>query len=190
MMRPHFLGVSRLIPFFGLLSVLGISVTLARADEKAARTEKLNGGYYLLYHVSEDESQLPLLLLVKHAPPDIKTYADDISKSGKETVAALERLQKGDSSLRFDRNPLPRIEQDVRDSIKADKQHQLLFGTSDSEFVRALLVSQVEASTYAGNLSEVLAEQETDPDRVKTLRRLSAKWLGMRDRAFRLLRNY
>jgi hypothetical protein len=180
---------------FALFSVLiGLSAMLAmiptRGDGASSRQEKLNGGYFLLHQLSEDEAQVPLLLDVKHAPSEITAYADQISKTGKETVAALERLQDGDPSIQFDRNPLPQIERDTRASIKADKQHQLLFGTSDSEFVRAVLVAQIEASTYALNLSKILAEQETDPGRVKTLRHISAQWLDRRNKAFRILRNY
>ncbi len=99
-------------------------------------------------------------------------------------------MQDEDSAVVLDKNPLPQIEQDVRDSIKSDKQHQLLFGTSDSEFVRALVVSQVEATTYGAHLCKVLADQETSPKRVETLRKLSAKWLKQRNEAFRILRNY
>ena len=131
-----------------------------------------------------------MLLLVKHAPPELSTFADQISKAGKETMEALERFQDLDPAIQFDRNPLPSIEQDVRDSIKGDKQHQLLFGTSNSEFVRALIVSQIEASTYALHLCKILAEQEKDSARIKTLRHLSAKWLEMRSKAFGILRNY
>lgn len=172
--------------------LIAFSVMLAalpmRGGEVSERQEKLNGGYYLLYHLCEDETQLPLILIVKHAPSEITPFADHISKTAKETLAALDHLQKGDPSIRFDRNPLPQIEQDTRDSIKADKQHQLLFGTTNSEFVRALLVSQIEACTYAINLSKVLVEQ--DPDRAQTLRHISAQWLRMRNETFRILRNY
>lgn len=178
-----------LIPFLlGTLTICSISPSFA--GESAEKQAKLNGGYYLLHKVSDDESALPLLLLVKHAPPELSAFADQISKTGKATMEALERFQDKDPALKFDRNPLPRIEQDVRDSIKGDKQHQLLFDTSDSEFTRALIVSQIEASTYALNLCKVLAEQETDSGRIKTLQRLSAKWLEMRNRAFRILRDY
>jgi hypothetical protein len=178
--------------FFSLL--IGLSAALAltqtRGDEASDRHEKLNGGYFLLHQVCEDEAQLPLLLDVKHAPSEIVAYGDQISRTAKETVAALDRMQEHDPLIQFDRNPLPQIERDTRDSIKADKQHQLLFGTSDSEFVRALLVAQIEASAYALHLSKVLAEQETDPVRVKTLRHISTKWQGLRNEAFRILRNY
>jgi hypothetical protein len=161
-----------------------------RGDIPPEKQAKLNGGYYLLHQVSTDEKQVPMLFLVKHAPTEISTYADRISKTAGETLDRLDHLQDGDSAIHFDHNPLPQIEQDARASIKADKQHQLLFGTTDSEFVRAFLISQIEACTYAVNLSKTLADQETNPDRVQALRHISAKWLGMRNDAFRLLRDY
>jgi hypothetical protein len=151
---------------------------------------KLNGGYYLLHKLAADESQLPLILDIKHSPPELSPYADQISKMGKETVKTIEDFHEHNPDLKFDRNPLPAIEQDTRDSIKDDKQHQLLFGTHDSEFVRALLVSQIEATTYGTNLCKVLADQEPDPGRAKVLTRLGAKWLDLRSKAYNLLRNY
>jgi hypothetical protein len=176
---------------FLLLAVISsIGLTQARADDASKQQAKFNGGYFLLHQLGNDEAQVPLLLDVKHAPAEITTFADKISKVGKKTVASLEHLQETDHAIQLDRNPLPSIERDTRDSIKADKQHQLLFGTTDSEFVRAFLVSQIEASTYALNLSKVLAEQETDQGRIKTLQHLSAQWLDLRNEAFRILRNY
>ena len=177
---------------FSLLT--GLSAFMAMlptwGDGPSDHQGKLNGGYFLLHQLADDEAQLPLLLDVKHSPAEITAFADQISKTAKETVADLDRLQESDPSIRFDRNPLPQIERNVRASIKDDKQHQLLFGTTDSEFVRALLVAQIEASSYALHLNKVLADQETNPDKAKTLRHLSAKWLAIRNKAFRILRNY
>jgi hypothetical protein len=164
-------------------------VTPARGSDVSERQERLNGGYYLLHHLCEDEAKLPLLLAVKHTPPETVDFVDRISKTAKESLTALEHMQKGDETLQFDKNPLPPIERDVRESIQDEKQHQLLFGTTDAEFVRALLVSQIEASSYALNLAKVLSEQEKDPDRVKSLDHISAKWLAVRNEAYRLLRN-
>ena len=48
----------------------------------------------------------------------------------------------------------------MRDSIREDKKQQLLFDTTGTEFIRAFLVTQIEASTYAMNLSKVLADKE------------------------------
>jgi hypothetical protein len=54
-----FPGVSRFV-FFSLL--IGLSVAPAMipiwADEASERQEKLNGGYFLLHQLSEDEAQL------------------------------------------------------------------------------------------------------------------------------------
>jgi hypothetical protein len=170
------------------LSILCV-LTPTRGNETSEHRDYLNGGYYLLHHLCEDEAKLPLLLDVKDAPPEIESYADLISKTAKETIAALERMQESDASLKFDKNPLPLIERDVRESIQADKQHQLLFGTTGAEFVRALLVSQAEASSYALNLAKVLSQQESNPDRVKTLQHISVKWRAIHQDAMRLLRN-
>jgi hypothetical protein len=173
--------------------IVGMFVLLAvvpsRGDPAVDRNE-MNGGYYLLHHLSEDEAKVPLLLLVKHHPPAISDFADAVSKTAKDTLAALDRFQQNAPSLQFDKNPLPEIEQETRDSIKAEKQHQLLFGTTDSNFVRAFLVSQIEACTYGNNLCKVLAKDETSADRTETLEHLSVKWLAVRDRAYRLLGDY
>lgn len=160
-----------------------------RGSETSERQDKLNGGYYLLHHLCDDESQLPLLIAVKHTPPEVAGYVDRISKTAKESSASLEQMQKGDSSLRFDKNPLPEVERDVRASIRDAKQHQLLFGTTDSDFVHALLVSQIEASNYALNLAKVLSEQESDPARVKKLQRISVKWQTLYEEAYRRLKS-
>ena len=175
------------LPFLGMIALVGLP---AHADDNSEHIRKLNGGYYLLHQLSDDESQLPLLLTVKHAPAEIGSFADEISKTGKETVSALDRLQESNPAIRLDQNPLPAIERETRDSIKDDKQHQLLFGTKDSEFVRCVLVSQIEASTYAKNLASVLADQETSPDRSRALRQISARWDGIRNKTYRILRNY
>jgi hypothetical protein len=170
-----------------MLGCISGGFTFIHGDDTGARQEKLNGGYYLLHHLCDDEAQLPLLLDVKHAPEAIKTFAIRISKTAKESNSLLEQMQDSDPALKFDQNPLPSIERDVRASIQDEKQHQLLFGTSDAPFVRALLVSQIEASNYGHNLAKVLSEQESDPKRIKLLERISAKWLAIHAEAFRLL---
>jgi hypothetical protein len=171
---------------FGLI-VCGFAAKSARGDDASPRQAKLNGGYYLLHTLADNEAQLPILLDLKTAPREVQTFADHISKLGKETEGDIEKMSDHDPALRYDKNPLPEIEQETRDSIKDDKQHMLLFGTKGPEFVRALINSQIEATTYAINLSKVLADQESSPDRARTLRHLSAKWLKMRKDAFRIL---
>src|ERR1700734_3644850 len=133
-MKSHFqkFFVSRIIILLGCFAA---SFSLVRGDDMAARQEKLNGGYYLLHQLCDDEAQLPLLLDVKHAPQNIEDFAIRISKTAKESNSLLEQMQDSDPALKFDRNPLPSIERDVRESIQDEKQHQLLFGTSNDAFV-------------------------------------------------------
>jgi hypothetical protein len=162
-------------------------VTLGWGDEAAEKQGKLNGGYYLLHQLCEDEAKLPLLLDVKHAPSEIVNFADRISETAKECIADLEQMQDSNPAVKFNRNPLPPIERDVREAIQDEKQHQLLFGTSDAEFERALLVSQIEASNYARNIAKILANQETDPKRIKHLAKISFRWLTIHKESFRML---
>ena len=170
------------------LTIFPVSAANKSAD-KTADSKQQSGGYYLLHKVCEDESNVSMLMMVKHAPKEIETFANRISKTAKESTASLEHMQKGDETIQFEQSPLPQIELDVRESIHDDKEHQLLFGTSGPEFVRTFLVSQIEASTYAMNLAKVLSQKEKDADRIKALQHISAKWLTLRDEAYRFLRN-
>jgi len=113
--------IANLIPLDLLICFLSVSCVLTptRGSETSEHRDYLNGGYYLLHHLCEDEAKLPLLLDVKDAPPEIEKYAVHISKTAKESITALERLQENDPHLNFDKNPLPRIERDVRESIQA-----------------------------------------------------------------------
>ncbi len=175
------------LSFIALFWYASTAFTWALGSEAEGRQEKLNGGYYLLYHLCGDEAQLPLLIDMKHTSAEIESFADRISKTAKESNAVLEQMQDGDPALKLNRNPLPPIERDVRASIEDEKQHQLLFGTSAAEFERALLVSQIEASNYASNIAKVLAEQETDSKRIKSLEKISSRWLAIHQESFRLL---
>jgi hypothetical protein len=175
-----------------LVCFLSLTVSPAIGKDPATSPEQdyLNGGYYLLHNLCDDEAQLPILLDLKTAPPELAQFADKISRTAKESMALLEHMRASDSQMEWDRNPLPAFEQDVRASIKDEKQHQLLFGSKDKEFARALLVSQAEASKYAANIAKVLAQRDKDPDHVRDFQRLSAKWHAIYDEAFRLLRDY
>jgi hypothetical protein len=154
---------------------------------KPVSQHERNGGYYLLHKLSDDESHLPLLLLIKSCPKEVHEFADKISSNAKENMAVLDRIRSHDPSMSYDENPLPQFEQDIRASIKEEKQHQLLFATSGPAFVRALLISQSEATKYGANITKVLAEDEPDPDRAATFRRLSAKWERLYDEDFQML---
>ena len=180
------LSPSRLFLLAGFL-ILSVGSNLSAGEKSDAQAE-LNGGYYLLHQLCDDEAHLGLLLMVKDAPKVISTYAREVADVADKDRATLERLQDTDKYLKLDDNPLPPIELAVRDSIKDEKQHRLLFGTTGSDFVQSLLVSQLEASTYATNIAKVLAAKEKDPDRIRTLQRISAHWAKLRDEGYQLLK--
>jgi len=181
------LALLAILPDSNLLRAGTIHATMSVAP---AQPGKLNGGYYLLAHVSEEESQVQMLFLVKDAPDEISGFGKQMSKTAHETAEALGHLRDKYPSVHLDQNPLPPIELDVRASIRADKEQQLVDDTSGPEFYRAFLVTQIEAATYASNLASVLSEQETNPQRVKVLRQIAAQWRARREEAFRLLRHY
>jgi len=161
----------------------------ATGSDTSERWAYLNGGYHLLYQVCDDESNVSMIFLVKDAPVKIEVYAKHVSKTADESLVILEHMQDREPQLKFDRNPLPAVERDVRASIRSDKEDQLVFDTSGPDFVRAFLVSQIEASSYASNLAKVLEDRETDPRRIQALREVSAKWKAIRQDSFRLLRD-
>jgi len=154
---------------------------------KAAPPSNLQVGFYLLHDVCHEESQVHLITMVKTTPGDLTDYVNHISRTADQTLAVIERLEKDDPSLRLDNNPLPPFEQEVRGSIRADKQHQLLFGVSGPSFTRALLLTQIEATNYILHIAKVLAGEDTDADRAHTLRKISGRWLTLRDRGVVLL---
>jgi len=176
--------------FFGTLIAVAIGLGSLKADSSSKPPSELNGGYYLLHHLAEEESKVSMLFIIKDAPDQIGAYSKQVSQTANDTLAALDRIQEKNPSIHMDQNPLPQIELDVRASIRDDKQQQLVFDTSGSEFVRVFLNTQIQASTYAINLTKVLADKETNPHRAQVLRNLSAQWQKARDNAFRLLRDY
>jgi hypothetical protein len=146
-----------------------------------------NNGYSLLHQLCDQEKPIDMILIVKTVPKDVAAFAHEVSKAAEANEELLEDLQDHDKAIRFDEGGLPQFEVDTRASIKADKQHMLLFGTTGSAFARALLVTQTEAGTYGMNLAKVLADAEPNPHRAAVLQKISASWEKIRDKAYRLL---
>jgi hypothetical protein len=162
----------------------------ARADDGAVSRVNVNGGCFLLHDLLGNEAGLPILLDLKTAAPEIQAYAIKISRAAKSGLRTLDEMQDHDPAMNWDRNPLPKIEVDVRASITAEKQHQLLFGAKGPDFARALLISQLEASKYAANIAKVLSEKDSNPDHRQDFKRISEEWHALNDEAFRLLSHY
>ena len=159
---------------------------MAANDALSPQQRERNGGYYLLHDLLSQESDVDKIMLAKNAPPEIGAYTKTISALAHESLATLDKLKSWDSTIDFDKNPLPPIEIEVRKSITADKQHQLLFGTTGPAFTRALLISQIDAANYAKHLAKVLAQHESGDTRA-ALEKISDKWSRQVEKAYGLL---
>jgi hypothetical protein len=166
-----------------LAAFLLLLVPLRADDDQSYR----NNGYSLLHHLFDQEKSVELILVVKTAPKDVADFVHEVSQGAKDSLDSLDELRDHDKAIRFDEAGLPQFELDTRASIKGDKQHMLLFGTTGSAFARTLLVSQIEAGTYGMNLAKVLADAEPNPQRAAVLQKISARWGKIRDKAYRLL---
>jgi hypothetical protein len=179
--------------FAALLGVIALSsflFTNSPADDNAAGRQDVNAGYFLLHKLFDDESKLNILMALKHSPHDIQDFANQISQTAKTDLSVLDKIRKSDASVNWDQNPLPKFEQDVRKSIADEKQHQLLFGTKNDDFVRAVLISQAEAANYAANLAKVMSQRTKDRDMQRDFTRMSDHWHALYDKDFQLLKNY
>ena len=145
----------------------------------------LNDGYALLHHICDQESQVNMITIIKTTPPDVARLTKEISQSAKEDKANLDEL----GLLMIPPSILKRtdcltIETQTRASIEKEKQHLLLFGSKSGDFAKALVLSQIEASTYAENLANALADDETSSHRAEVLRHIASRWAAIKDRSY------
>ena len=178
---------NRILP---AICLLGLVSTIARCDNTSSARDNLKGGFYLLHDLLSNEHDVPFLLDIKTAPQEIQDFAKKISLTAEDGKAELDKMRDSDPKISWAKNPLPKIEQDVRGSIKGEKQHQLLFGTKDNDFVRAFLVSQAEASMYASNIAKVMAQEDREPRQAHVFTLISNRWHALYEEDFRLMRNY
>lgn len=168
----------------GLATLIALVVP-ARGDDHDAHYR--TNGYSLLYKLCDQEKPLELILIVKTTPKEVGDFLHQVSAAAKQDLHQLDELRDNDKSLKFDDRGLPQFEEDTRLSIRADKEHMLLFGTKGSAFARAILVTQIEAGTYGMNLAKVLADAEPNAHRAAVVRKIGARWEKLRDRAYALL---
>ncbi len=173
------------LPLIAAVAALPLLASSLRAEDGDLHYR--TNGYSILYKLCEQERPLDLILMVKTTPKKIADYLHSVSASAKEDVAWMDQLQAHDKSLKYDERGLPPLEEDTRTAIEADKQHMLLFGSKDSAFVRAVLITQIDAGTYGMNVAKVLADAEPNTHRASVIRKIGSRWEKIRDRAYALL---
>jgi hypothetical protein len=158
----------------------------ARAAETKASQASLNDGYSLFYDFCSQESELSLLLWIKHTPPSIADYATRISATAKDDMATLKKFVADDKDMRLDKVSLPDFEQQVRKSMADDRKQQLVWGSSGAAFAQAVRMTQSEVTNYGLHVAKILAETEPDPDRAAAMRKMYDKWTALHVEAYKL----
>jgi hypothetical protein len=157
-------------------------------SKSSSRVEpQIQDGFFLLQDTCRKEKEIHLLPFLKTTPADIADYLNKISEAANTTMVTLDHLKKGDDSLDQEKNPLPLVEQQVRESFTTAAKAKVLSGTKGPAYVRALLVDQLQESIYIGALAKVMSEDDTDSDRAASLRKIADKWQEIRDTGYRLL---
>ncbi len=147
----------------------------------------MRDGFFLIHDVCHQESQVHFITMMKTTPPWLVDYVTRISTLADETLDILDDMEDHDPALKSDDSPLPAFEQAVRASISDEKRHDLLFGTKDAAFARALLLTQIEASNYISNMAKVLAEEDEDDNRARQLDKISTRWMAIRAEGIQFL---
>jgi hypothetical protein len=143
----------------------------SHAVEGGSAETTRNNAYSLLHQLLEDEKNVSLLRFIKREQDDVKTLIKKISTSSGAGAKMIEEFAKREPSIHLEDILLPPGEVATRKAIASTRKKELL-NQSGPEFERSLLLTQVEALSYAWHLAKVVAENETQPDRARAMTEL------------------
>jgi hypothetical protein len=131
-----------------------------------------NNSYSLLYQLLSEQKNVSLLLLIKREQNDVKSLIKKISVASSTGAKLLEEFAKKDPAIKLNDIRLPPGEVATREAIASTKKKELL-GRQGEEFERTLLLTQIQALSYACQLAKVAGENESQPERASALASLS-----------------
>jgi hypothetical protein len=126
----------------------------------------------LLHQLLEQQRNVDKLLLIKKESTETHRLIKAIASASATGARRLESFAAKDASLRLDQMALPVGEIAVRDAIASTKTKELLT-PFNPHFERNLLLTQVEALSYAWHLAKIAAVNEPAPARAQYLTALS-----------------
>ena len=139
---------------------------------RAHRTPTAPGhGYALLHGILEQEMQVSQLLIIKRDRDALGSVIDAIAETCGSASKQLETLAERSPRLDLSDTGLPADEVRTRLAIAATRR-ELLLAATGKELELQLLLTQVEALTYAGHLADTLSRNEPDPERLAFVRAL------------------
>lgn len=185
-MPPITLSLAR----FGFASFLLLSATGCALLQKektpppqpASRSELIDG-YKLLYDLVSQEKDVPNLLIIKNETPSLRAFIREIGRTASLVQKDLEQLKP---SLKEAGDPLPAAERQTRQAIKKTRTRELL-RSRGTDFELRLVLSQLEALTYAAHLAQSLAAGESSPERRKMLAEFEQTFLDLYDKGLKLV---
>ncbi len=130
-----------------------------------ARVESTrNNCYSLLHQVLDAQKDVSLLRFIKREEADVKSLVKRIAANSAAGAKLIEEYARHDPLLSLTDVRLPPGEEATREAIASTKKKELL-GQTGAEFELSLLLTQVEALSYAWHLAKVASENEPQPDR-------------------------
>ena len=157
-----------------------------RQSERTATESTRNNCYSLLYQLLSEEKNVHLLLVIKREQKDVKILIKKISDASSTGAKLLEEFAKKDPSIKLDDIRLPPGETATREAIASTKKKELL-GRKGEEFERTLLLTQIQALSYAWHLAKVAGENESQPERASALAGLSKEMENLHHEVFEML---
>jgi len=145
-----------------------------------------NNCYSLLHQLLNDEKNVSLLRFIKREEDDVKKLVKKIAANSSAGAKLLEEFARHDPPINLDDIRLPSGEVATREAIASTKKKELL-GQSGGEFELSLLLTQLQALSYAWHLAKVAAENEPQPDRARALAGVSEDMENLYHEVFVLL---
>ena len=154
--------------------------------ESGAPQSTRNNCYSLLHDLLNDEKDVSILRFIKREQNDVKNLVKKIAVNSATGAKLLEEFAKDDPSINLDDIRLPPGEVATREAIASTKKNELL-GQHGDEFELSLLLTQLQALSYASHLAKVAGENETQPDRARALAGVSEDMENLYHEVFVLL---
>jgi len=152
----------------GLVALAGCSTVPPVVPFFGAQSRIRDEGYSLLYTLASKQSNVGKILIIKSANAKVSAEIKQIAEVFSQAKERLDGFAKADGSLNFKMSHLPSMEEKTRAGIETTTTKDLLF-SSGKTFELRLLLTQVEALSYASHLAGQLAAQDGNAKRKEFL---------------------
>lgn len=171
---------------FVAVLLLGAGMTGCNPFAKPVTESELNQGYGIYYNLMKSESGVKDLLIIRSAADPVAELIREISATAESILETMDEWKEADPLLNYRQTGLPKVEKETRRSIAEYRAQQLMLGGEDT-FERNLILTQIEASTYAWHFAKALAEDEESDERKAVIEEWAKAWEKHAESASKLL---